>query len=518
MPIELLKKFWLKAEDLVSRKYFLIISLANLLFFHWPLLEFILKNMDVKSISGILLISSIILILIILNGYLFFLFHFISRRLGKTILTVFFLINSIAIYFITTYHNILDESMMGNVFNTDSAEAKSFLSIKMIIYLILLGIIPSLLILRAELKKISWKSLGKMTLICLGSSLILVFANGKNWLWVDKNAKVLGGLVMPWSYTINTIRLYKHQADINKKELLLPKARIKDKEKAVMVLVIGESARKKNFSLYGYKKNTNPHLSKVKGLQAFDALANATYTTAGVKAILDAQETDELYEILPNYLNRHGIGVIWRTTNWGEPPVHIQNYFNTDALKKGCLAGDCEFDGILFKNLRQEIESMKEDKILVVLHTSTSHGPTYFKKYPKEFEKFKPVCTSVELANCSQTELINAYDNTIVYTDYLLANLIGELKKIPNRKAGMIFISDHGESLGENNLYMHGIPKNFAPKEQLEIPFLVWTSDQNLTLKPKKTLSQFVVFHSILNFLHIESKIYQEDLNIFGKN
>lgn len=149
------------------------------------------------------------------------------------------------------------------------------------------------------------------------------------------------------------------------------------------------------------------------------------------------------------------------------------------------------------------------------MHTSTSHGPTYSKKYPPQFETFKPVCNSVELGNCSQQELINAYDNTIVYTDYLLYSVIENLKELKDYKSTMIFVSDHGESLGEKNLYMHGVPMSFAPKEQYEIPFIVLISDNSKQLKSNDMLSQNHVFHSVLNFLNIQSPVYNEEMNIF---
>ncbi len=132
------------------------------------------------------------------------------------------------------------------------------------------------------------------------------------------------------------------------------------------------------------------------------------------------------------------------------------------------------------------------------MHTSTSHGPTYSKKYPPAFEIFKPVCNSVELGNCIQTELVNAYDNSIIYTDYILHSVIEQLKQLQAYNSTMIFVSDHGESLGEKNLYMHGVPMSFAPKEQYEIPFIVWLSDSTAATKPFKALTQNHVFHSVL--------------------
>ena len=267
--------------------------------------------------------------------------------------------------------------------------------------------------------------------------------------------------------------------------------------------------------MYGYNKNTNPLLSKTSNLFHFDATSCATYTTAGVKCILEHTNTDDLYEILPNYLFRNNVEVIWRTSNWGEPPVHIKNYQNREFLMANCKGEGCNHDEILLTGLKDELLASKKNKILVVLHTSTSHGPTYSKNYPPQFETFKPVCNSVELGNCSQTDLINAYDNTIIYTDYILYQVIEDLKQLKEFNSAMIFVSDHGESLGEKNLYTHGLPLSIAPKEQYEIPFIVWVSDSSKQLKPNRVLSQNHVFHSVLNFLGIQSPIYDEGMNIF---
>lgn len=321
---------------------------------------------------------------------------------------------------------------------------------------------------------------------------------------------------MPWSYVVNTYRFYYHKNQAKKEQILLPDGIIKNDEKSVVVLVIGESARSKNFSLYGYEKNTNPLLSKMNNVHHYDARSCATYTTAGVKCILEHKSTGDLYEILPNYLFRNGVDVFWRTTNWGEPSVKVDSYLKQEDL--GALNEDKnknQYDEVLLAGLKEQILASGKNKILVVLHTSTSHGPTYYKKYPEEFKIFIPECKSVELAECSKQELINAYDNTIVYTDYILATLIGKLQELEQYKTSMIFVSDHGESLGENNLYMHGIPASIAPDDQLDIPFIVWASEGTKQLKDNPTLSQHNVFHSVLDFLAVESPIYDENMSIF---
>ena len=493
----------------------LIISCLNFIFFHFPFFSFVFKNTDFKSFNGFLLISSLFILMIIANYLAFLLFLYLLKYIGKIIIAISFIISAIAVYFINTYSVIIDESMISNVFNTNYEESSSFISIKFFIYLIFLGIIPAIWILKTKKISITFKKFSILTGSSLVIILLLSFANASNWLWVDKNSKTLGGLAMPWSYSVNTSLLLIHNHDKNKKEIPLPNARIGDNKKSVVVLVIGESARKENFSLYGYNKNTNPLLTGVKNLNVFNATSCATYTTAGVKCILEHTNSSKLYEILPNYLYRNNVDVVWKTTNWGEPPVHIKDYENKDFLQSHCKGENCGYDEVLLENLNERILSSKKNKILIVLHTSTSHGPTYSKKYPPKFEKFKPVCNSVELGKCSQEELVNAYDNTIVYTDYLLYNVIEDLQQLKDYNSAMIYVSDHGESLGEKNLYMHGVPLSIAPKDQFEIPFIVWTSENSKQVKNEKQLTQNNVFHSVLNFLNIKSPIYDENINIF---
>jgi lipid A ethanolaminephosphotransferase len=495
----------------------LFLSCINFLFFHYPFFSFVFNNVDYKSLNSVVLIVSLIVAALVVNAFAFYLFFSLLKLFGKFLVSVLFIINSAAIYFVNTYSIILDESMIGNVLNTKYEESASFFSVKLLVYLLFLGIIPSLYIARVKIIYSTWKKFLITTSLTLVFILALIFANASNWLWVDKNAKQLIGLAMPWSYVVNTTRFYIHEHDKNKKEILLPDATIKDNQKSIVVLVIGESARSQDFSLYGYKRNTNPLLSKIPNVFHFNATSAATYTTAGVKSILSHSSSDELYEILPNYLYRNDVEVMWRTTNWGEPPVHIKDYQDRNVLMSNCKGEGCDYDEVLLNGLKEQIKASKKNKILVVLHTSTSHGPTYSKKYPPQFETFKPVCNSVELGECSHDELINAYDNTIVYTDYLLSKVIDDLKQFKDYESTMIFVSDHGESLGEKNLYMHGLPLSIAPKEQYEIPFIVWLSDGSRQLKPNKVLSQNHVFHSVLNFLNIQSPIYDEKMNIFSK-
>jgi len=497
--------------------YALIVSFLNLILYHYPFYKFVYSIIDIKTLNGVLLLISLLVLTIFLNALVFYIGVQLLRKVGKWLLVLFFIINAVAVYFINTYSVIIDKSMIGNVLNTNYEEASSFFSITFLIYLIFLGIIPSVVLLKIKVKYTNFKRFGVQVALTLVFILALIYANSTNWLWIDKNSKKLGALVMPWSYVVNTSRYYHSKNKKNKEQILLPDATVTDSTKSVVVLVIGESARSANFSLYGYEKNTNPELEEINDLHVYPAESAATYTTEGIKAILEHKKTGKLYEILPNYLYRNGFEVIWRSTNWGEPTVRIKNYLKKDELIKSYNQEGFEYDEILLHGLKDEILNSENNKILIVLHTSTSHGPAYYKKYPPEFNQFTPVCKSVELAKCTQQELINAYDNTILYTDHILAALIEELKQVQEYNTSMIFISDHGESLGEKNLYMHGIPLSIAPKEQYEIPFIVWASDDTLEFKESKMLSQHHVFHTVLDLLKIDSPVYDENMSILKK-
>src|SRR4051794_17423013 len=333
--------------------FVLLMSLLNFLFFHFPFYVFVFKNLDYKSLNGIFLITTLIILMLVVNAFVFYLLFFLSRKVGKFLLILFFIINATAVYFINTYSVIIDESMIGNILNTKYQEASSFFSIKLILYIILLGVIPGIYISRVKIINVTVKRFLITSSLALLSILALVYANASNWLWIDKNSKTLGGLAMPWSYTVNISLFYIHKHQENEKEILLPDATIKDNKKSVVVLVIGESARSENFSLYGYNKNTNPLLSKIPNLFHFDATSCATYTTAGVKCILEPTNSGDLVEILPNYLYRNNVEVIWRSTNWGKPPVHIKNYQSMDSLKVNCKGEGCNYDELLLTGLKE---------------------------------------------------------------------------------------------------------------------------------------------------------------------
>ncbi|MBJ7554826.1 phosphoethanolamine--lipid A transferase EptA [Marinomonas spartinae] len=511
-----------------TSSFIIIAALLNAILYNWPLLSFSINNLDGLTLNSLHTIFTVFVVIYLETALALYLLFLISRRLGKTLCVILALANSLAVYFVVTYNVILGTSMMGNVFNTKFSEASPFLSGKMFIYFVVLGMIPAWLIIRTSVLKTSRLRLFLHLILTIVISVTWVWFSGSTWLWVDKHAKQLGGITMPWSYVGNSIRFQIQKDEENVEQTPLPNATFRSNKKTVVVLVIGESARAEDFSLYGYKRPTNPLLSNSDVITLKNATSCATYTTASVKCILSYTNTSNLFgknfEPLPSYLQRQGIDVFWRSHNWGEPPLKIASYINAKDLEKNCEGDECDYDGVLLSHLAEQIKASKKQKIFVVLHQSGSHGPTYYLKYPKAFEVFKPVCRSVELSNCTHQELVNAYDNTILYNDHFLDQLRTILKGL-NTASAFLYVSDHGESLGEDGVYLHGTPYSIAPKQQYTIPFLVWMSQdfikqQHISvnkLKARAKTTQDNVFHSVMGAFDMRSPIYNKDLDIFAK-
>ena len=352
-----------------------IMSVFTLAAYHLPFFRLVLKNIE-GGFNGFMITGGLAVIMLALNYFFYYLVMRPGKTAGKCLLAFMFFADAVSLYFINTYEVLITDKMMGNVFNTQFSEASGFFSIGFVLYVLFLGILPGLWLFLQKIDYGSWKRYFANTVTSLGIVVTIAFANMQNWPWIDRNSTELGSLLMPWSYTVNTVRFYNGEKKRNQKEIPLPDARIVTGSKDVCILIIGESARRANFSLYGNEKEPNPLMAK-DSVTALNADAAATYTTAGVKALLSYQPGGKLYEILPNYLDRTGADVTWRTSNWGEPPVHIGKYYKSSRLREMYPQAEGRYDGILLEGLKEVIETSDKDKILIVLHTGTSQGPPY---------------------------------------------------------------------------------------------------------------------------------------------
>jgi lipid A ethanolaminephosphotransferase len=307
----------------------------------------------------------------------------------------------------------------------------------------------------------------------------------------------------------------------------------------MLILVLGETARSQNFSLNGYARPTNPNLEKL-NVTSFSRVKSCGTSTAeslpcmfshlGREGYLD-REND--YENMLDVLYRAGYAVLWIDNQSGckEQCARIPNT-NTSNLKikNHCQGDECR-DTVMIERLTEEISKLPAERrargTVVVLHQMGSHGPAYFKRTPDEFKHFKPECSDASLSQCTREQIVNAYDNTILLTDHFLSRVIGWLKTQDKTSAtAMLYVSDHGESLGEKNMYLHGLPYRVAPPEQTTVPMITWlspgfeqlsrVSTRCLQTQREKPLSHDHLFHSVLGLMAVKTAVYQRELDFFN--
>jgi lipid A ethanolaminephosphotransferase len=302
----------------------------------------------------------------------------------------------------------------------------------------------------------------------------------------------------------------------------------------VFVLVLGESARAASFSLGGYAKNTNPELAKLPIAYFHDVQSCGTDTAVSVPCMFSNLGRSEYKESkaaasenVLDILSHAGYRVTWYDNNTGSKGVarrldERDEYDSQDP--RFCGKAGC-YDAILVDNLRGELGAKADDRV-VVLHTKGSHGPAYYQRYPEAFARFQPTCRTNELQMCTRGQIINTYDNTIVYTDHVVASAIRALQADANVDAALLYISDHGESTGERGLYLHGAPYVIAPESQTHIPMLLWLSDGYRARRGLDAacigrqryakLSQDNLFDTLLGLLGVRTSAYRPALDAFS--
>lgn len=510
--------------------YVLLLALVNLALFQKPLLSFVLSVSSFPDATGWLqLVSVQVVQLCLLAGFLF-LFSAVSLRLMKLVAALLFFVNAAALYFMLSYSVEIDRSMIANVLNTDTGEASGLWHWSILPYLAGLGLLPALLLWRVEVRAPKRLLRVLSGVASFGLLLAWLFATSTTWLWYDQHASRMGSKVLPWSYIINTARHYNKRYLDERESVLSPPAtfsEVSPARKQIVVLVIGEAARAENFTLYGYGRATNA-FTKETSLFALPLGQSCATNTIGSTACILTHEGSKasshtLAEPLPSYLTRQGIETIYRSNNSGPPPMTTTEQERAADIAARCTGGECpKGDAALNWGLAERLAQSKAQRIFVTLHQTGSHGPAYFSKYPEEFARFMPECKTVQVAKCTHEELLNAYDNSILYTDYLLADLIAQLNSL-DAETALIYVSDHGQSLGEGGYYLHGLPNSVAPKEQRDVPFLVWMSEgfaasRGLTeesLLPPESFPHDLPFHSVMGAFGMTSDIYKPEFDIF---
>lgn len=461
-------------------------------------------------------------------------------KLDRVVISLFILLSASAQYFIWTFGVVIDRSMIANIFDTTPAESFALLSTQMVIVLGLSGLLMVLVAWWIKVRRPAsfWRGTAMRLLNIAVSALLIVLVAAlfyKDYASVFRNNKELVKSLSPSNSIVALNSWYAHNRMDN-----LPLVKIGEdaKQKAVMhngarknltIVVLGETSRAENFSLGGYDRETNPRLKQDDVVYFPKTTSCGTATAVSVPCMFSnmprAHYDEELahhQEGVLDILQRAGVQVLWNDNDGGCKGacdrVPHQNVTNLN-LSGECIDGEC-YDDVLFHNLDSYIDNLQQDGI-IVLHTIGSHGPTYYNRYPAEFKKFTPTCDTNEIQSCTQQQLTNTYDNTILYVDYVVDKTIKLLQSKQDRfTTSLVYLSDHGESLGEDGVYLHGLPYSIAPDTQKHVPMLLWlspdyqqrygVSSQCLQQQAKTNdYSQDNLFSTLLGLLGVDTREYQ---------
>jgi lipid A ethanolaminephosphotransferase len=523
----------------------LLVSAAFLLFYNVPLWTH-LFNVTAPH-DGKAIVTLIALAVLFLAAFNLILTCLAFRWIFKPLLTVLFLSAAGVAYFMNQYGVLIDTEMLRNMLETDAAEVADLLSLKLAAYLALLGALPVWLLWKTPVQYRRWprellsKSIagGATAVIMLGVAML----NYQSLSSLFRNHHEIHMQLTP-SNSVGALIGYVHDTTATPKgplrEIGTDAVRLAPvstgAHKTLTVLVVGESARADNFGLDGYGRDTTPELRQQEGVISFtDMHSCGTETAVSVPCMFSnltrAHYSDSVaksQENLLDVLKRAGYDVIWHDNQAGCKETCNRVTFESLTKAKDpalCSDGECH-DEILLKDLQGLIDHLQRDTVLV-LHQMGSHGPAYFKRYPISYEYFTPVCKSNELSQCSRESIVNGYDNTIRYTDHVLASLIDLLRANQDKAdTALFYLSDHGESLGEYNVFLHGMPYAVAPDQQKHIASVAWLSQPyQSTMGVDSTcvashrsdpLSQDNLFHSMLGLLHVRTQAYNPALDLFA--
>lgn len=546
------KKLAVKTIETLSRQWIGSISPTKLILLVSCYFFFVLNIALIANLVGIIgkladfklgFILSLPLFFIAVFNIIFNVFTLL--RLEKWVLAPLVAISSLLSYAMYNYGIIVDQDMLANVVETNSGEAKSYLNANMLIWFFIMGIVPAYFIMKvgidrsSAMHEIGYKLIAiTLSLLVIGGIASLYY---KDYASVGRNNSYLKKMIIPTDFLYSSFRFTQSnlrtapEFQVLGEDAILKAGSLTNK-KQVTVLLLGETARAANFQHGGYERETNAFTSPLDVTYFHQMSSCGTATAVSVPCMFsrmtrqefsksDARNQDNLLDIV----QRAGIKTVWLDNDGGCKGVCIRVEtieFDPKSDHPACDGDYCK-DQILLDGLEAQLKNLTEANNLIVLHMVGSHGPTYYRRYPEEFARFQPDCQRSDIQNCDASQLVNTYDNTLYYTDYIISQVISKLNQREDLDTGVVYISDHGESLGELGFYLHGVPYMLAPKEQKETPMLAWFSDgftvnkqlniQCLTHKAKQNeYSHDNFFDSILGLLDVSTQAYQPQLDIFN--
>lgn len=485
-------------------------------------------GLGMRVAAGVLLALTLLVIVLPLS----------FRPLLRPWLSVLLLVSAVAGHFMSDYGAVLDRHAIQSVFETNAGEAREWLDARFFMHLLVGGVLPIALLWWPRLIWRPWpRELLARGLLLLGI-LVAVSATaavaGREVAQLLRVQRSVRHLLNPYSVAaaIATYVGHTRGGDTPLAHVPLPPATLATESRPrLLVLVLGESARAQSFGLYGYARDTTPELAALRPVVFLDVRSCGTNTATSVPCMFSdlgrvayskraARQRANLLDILA----APGAKVRWYDNNTGSKGVaartgEIDLYDSRDP--RWCSTG-CA-DGLLVDALRQALQVTPPAAEVIVLHTKGSHGPAYAERYPPAFARFSPACPDGDLSRCTRAQVLNAYDNSILYTDHVLAEVIRALQAHPERDSAMLYVSDHGESTGEHGLYLHGAPYALAPEQQTRIPMLLWASpgfpgtrgmtSDCLAAQAARPWSHDNLFDLVLGLMDVRTPVYQPGLD-----
>lgn len=486
--------------------------------------------------AGLFVAASVI---VVVAAY-YFIFQFLNWKwTAKPIAIAFVFIGGFASYAVNTLGVLITSDQVQNLMQTDIAEARDTWSWHLVLWTLGMTVLPIIAILMLKLKSepivrlVVKKVVASIVSLVLVGGLLFVFY--VDFAAIFRENRDLKGMISPQNMIASFASYYKKKAPKEKlalvtygEDAVMQKANGSALPK-LMVLVVGETARAENFSLNGYTKNTNPKLSKQDLLNFSQVSSCGTATAISVPCMFSGMPREDYDEQLASHreglldiAKRAGYQVTWIDNNSGCKGAcdRVEQFKIPEPLQqKWCQDAEC-FDDILIESLKAYLTTIPKDDTrprLIVLHQMGSHGPAYYKRVPEAFKVFKPTCDTNAIQGCTRDALLNSYDNTLLYTDYVLDSLIETLKNTTQYETGLWYLSDHGESTGESGMYLHGAPYAIAPTQQTHVPMLMWFSDlwkkqateqiKCLAKQNKNQLSQDNLFPTMLSLLNVRTRV-----------
>ncbi len=468
----------------------------------------------------------------------------------KPAITLFFFSAAFGAYFMMTYGVVIDKTMMVNALQTNGRETRDLLNWRLAATVLVLAVLPTFFLWRQKIRqKKALRQVLANALSLASASVLLVLVVMlffQSIASVMRNNTQVRYLINPLNsfYALGAVAASPFQRDESVTLPLGQDAKLGasysgQTKPPLLLLVLGETGRSGNFAINGYDRPTTPELARENIISQRNAWSCGTSTAASVPCMFsnfgrqgyDSRPAN--YEGLLDVLQHSGLAVLWLENQTGCKGVcdRVPRVDTTELKVPGlCDGGEC-FDEIMLKDLDERIAKLPAERrakgVVVVMHQMGSHGPAYYKRSPAEYKKFLPECTNNALQSCSQQGLINAYDNSIVYTDHLLGSAIQWLKgHQASQTPAMLYLSDHGESLGENNLYLHGMPYSVAPDVQKHVPWITWLSpgfeQRNklttacLQQRIDAPISHDNYFHSVLGLMNVQTSVYKPELDIYA--